>query len=158
MQTTLEPLPIEVIRDFTQSAPVDVRGLAKAIGLHVRDEDLGPDVSGKIERDWSDGFLIAINSRHGETRRRFSIAHEIAHFVLHRNLIGDGIVDDALYRSAKGGIIERQANNYAASILMPAPIVAEKWRAGMVTAGALAKAFDVSPAVAEIRIKELRLS
>ena len=38
--------------------------------------------------------------------------------------------DDGLYRSAKGGAIERQANNYAASILMPAPLVGEKWRAG----------------------------
>jgi Zn-dependent peptidase ImmA (M78 family) len=158
MQTTLEPLPIEVIADFTQSAPSDVRGLARSLGLPVLEEDLGTDVSGKIERDLFGGYKITVNSRHSETRRRFTIAHEIAHYVLHRSKIGDEIVDDGLYRSARGGTIERQANNYAASILMPAPVVGEKWRAGARTPEALAKVFDVSAAVAEIRIKELRLS
>lgn len=79
-------------------------------------------------------------------------------YVLHRDKIGDGIVDDALYRSERGGAIERQANNYGASILMPAPLVGEKWRAGATTAASLARAFQVSPAVAAIRIEELRLS
>lgn len=157
MQTTLEPLAIEVVRDFTQYAPVDVRGLARVLRLHVLDEDIGAD-SGKIERDLFGGFKITVNARHSETRRRFTIAHEIAHFVLHRDKIGDGIIDDALYRSAKGGAIERQANNYAASILMPAPLVGAKWRCGMTAAADLATAFEVSSAVAEIRIRELRLS
>jgi predicted transcriptional regulator len=157
MQHVLEKLPIEIIRDYTQSAPVDVRGLAKALHLLISDENLGPDFSGKIERDWSGAYRIAVNSLHSETRRRFTIAHEIAHFVLHRDMIGDGIIDDAMYRSSKSDAIERQANNYAASILMPAPLVGEKWRGGYQTSDVLAKAFNVSSAVAEIRIKELRL-
>lgn len=157
MQTTLEPLAIEVVNEFTQSAPVDVRHLARALHLNVLDEDLGDNVSGKIERDMFGDYKITVNLRHSETRRRFTIAHEIAHYVLHREKIGDGIVDDGLYRSAKGGAIERQANNYAASILMPAPLVREKWLSGLTTSSALAKAFGVSSAVAEIRIKELRL-
>lgn len=158
MQTTLEPLAIEVVHDFTQSAPVDVRGLARALRLPVLDEDLGANVSGKIERDMFGDYRITVNARHAETRRRFTVAHEIAHYVLHRESIGDGIIDDGLYRSQRGGAIERQANNYAASILMPAPLVGREWRAGKTTAQALAKVFDVSPAVAEIRIKELRLA
>jgi Zn-dependent peptidase ImmA (M78 family) len=150
-------VPTEVIRQFTNDAPVDVRGLATALGLRVADADLGQNISGKIERGWGNTFRITINSRHSETRRRFTIAHEIGHFVLHRDMIGDGIVDDGLYRSAQSNAIERQANNYAASILMPAPLVGEKWRAGYRTPDDLANAFCVSPAVAEIRIKELRL-
>ncbi len=158
MQAVLERLPIEVIRDFTQAIPVDVRALAKKLGIRVSDEDLGPDISGKIERDRENGFSISVNARHSETRRRFTLAHEIAHYVLHRNKIGDGIIDDGLYRSSRGDAIERQANNYAASILMPAPLVGEKWRGGMKTAGDLAREFNVSTAVAGIRIRELRLS
>lgn len=157
MQTELDRLPIEVIRDFTRSAPVDVRALAEALNLRVREEDMGED-SGKIEQDWMGDFVVTVNRRHSETRKRFTIAHEIAHYVLHRDKIGDGIVDDALYRSERGGAIERQANNYGASILMPAPLVGEKWRAGATTAASLARAFQVSPAVAAIRIEELRLS
>ena len=81
----------------------------------------------------------------------------IAHFVLHRDLIGDGIVDDAMYRSKKGDEIERQANAYAATILMPAPLVIAKFRAGEKSFAGIAMAFEVSSEVAHIRMRELRL-
>ncbi|MEK4035828.1 ImmA/IrrE family metallo-endopeptidase [Methylocystis sp. IM3] len=147
---------LNAISEYTQSAPVNVSGLAKTLGLRVIDANIG-DASGKIERDLDGGYLITINARHSETRKRFTLAHEIAHYILHRHLIGDGIVDSALYRSDRGDAVERQANSYAASILMPAPLVDEKWKAGADTPELLAKAFHVSPTVAEIRIKELRL-
>src|SRR3546814_4029407 len=51
------------------------------------------------ERGGESGFAIYVNGSHPRVRRRFSIAHEIAHFALHRNLIGDGVTDDAMYRS-----------------------------------------------------------
>ena len=47
MQTELDQLPIEIIRDHTRRAPVDVRALAEALGLRVREKDMGED-SGKI--------------------------------------------------------------------------------------------------------------
>ena len=62
---------------------------------------------------------VKTNAKHPPTRRRFTVAHEIAHFVLHRELIGDGIEHDALYRSALGGPLEAEANRLAADILMP---------------------------------------
>jgi hypothetical protein len=37
----------------------------------------------------------------------------------HRDLIGDGLIDDGMYRSKLGGDYERQANRFAAEILMP---------------------------------------
>jgi Zn-dependent peptidase ImmA (M78 family) len=149
----------EVIADFTHDAPVDVYALARALGLDIKETKLDEDVSGKIERNWfPDTYTISINSRHPPTRRRFTAAHEIAHFVLHRDLIGDGIVDDALYRSKKGDAIERQANAYAATILMPAPLVIEKFRGGEKSIAGIASAFEVSPEVARIRMLELRLN
>ena len=46
------------------------------------------------------GYAIFVNKGDRyKTRQRFTIAHKIAHFILHREAIGDGIVDDALYRS-----------------------------------------------------------
>ena len=105
-----------------KTVPVDVRGLATALGLKVVEDRLSPNVSGKIERDWfaDDAFVITVNASHSETRKRFTIAHEIAHFVLHRDQIGDGVTDDGMYRSETlSTSVERQANQYAADILMP---------------------------------------
>ncbi|MDP9139968.1 MAG: ImmA/IrrE family metallo-endopeptidase, partial [Pseudomonadota bacterium] len=57
-------------------------------------------------------------------RQRFTVAHEIAHFLLHRDDIGDGISDDVLYRSNLSDKREQQANRLAADILMPATLIA----------------------------------
>jgi Zn-dependent peptidase ImmA (M78 family) len=150
-------LPIEVVGDFMRSAPVNVEGLAAALGLEIQRKNLPDNVSGKIECETIGPCKITVNSIHPRTRQRFTIAHEIAHFILHRDLIGDGIIDDGMYRSGRSKLLERQANQYAANILMPWQLVVEKQhRQGITTALDMAKIFEVSPAVAEIRLKELQ--
>jgi hypothetical protein len=149
-------LSIETVGRFMRTAPVDVKGLATALGLKIESVILPDNVSGKIECEKGGPCTITVNASHPRTRQRFTIAHEIAHFVLHRNLIGDGIEDDGRYRSrGLSDSIERQANSYAADILMPWDLVIARRDNGCGTPEALAKVFDVSPAVAEIRLKEL---
>lgn len=158
MTLAIDRTPTDVIAAFTRKTPVDVYGLANALGLEVvQDATLSDRISGKIERSWSGSVTITVNANHSKTRQRFTVAHEIAHFVLHRDEIGDGIKDDALYRSDLSEAIERQASSYAATILMPAPEVREAFARGVDTPIQLAQAFKVSPKVAEIRMKELRL-
>jgi hypothetical protein len=115
----------KIIKEHQRRAPVRVAALADALGLKVYSTArLSPDVSGMIKIDLAkggqSGYAIYVNGSHAETRKRFTIAHEIAHFILHKNLIGDGIVEDALLR-ARGlsNSVERQANGLAADILMP---------------------------------------
>lgn len=150
---------IAVITPFLRRTPVDVVGAAASLGIDVRTEHLPEDVSGKIERDrFKNTYTITVNAADPHVRRRFTIAHELAHYLLHRDLMGDGIVDDAMYRHSKiGDAFERQANRFAASLLMPDLEVKKAWDEGRRSAADLAAAFDVSPAVAEIRIRELRL-
>jgi Zn-dependent peptidase ImmA (M78 family) len=38
---------------------------------------------------------------HHPNRQRFTLAHEIAHYVLHRDLVENGIVDDTMYIEAR---------------------------------------------------------
>jgi Zn-dependent peptidase ImmA (M78 family) len=148
----------ELLTAFSKSAPVDVYGLADALNLTVRRRDFPDSISGKIERGrLFGGFVISVNQNHSPTRQRFTLAHEIAHYILHRDKIGDGIIDDALYRSNRGDSIEREANFFAATILMPAPLVIAAFRGGNRSIAGISKQFDVSYAVAEIRMKELRL-
>lgn len=149
-------MAIEIVGRHLTTVPVDLSAMARDLGVAVVTEPLPDDISGKIERDWMDDFVITLNAGHSSTRRRFTLAHEIAHFVMHRDLIGDGITDNALYRDARlGDERERQANRYAATLLMPPDLVKKVWNEGVFTAEGMAARFDVSPAVAEIRMREL---
>lgn len=149
--------PLTIIGEFMESAPVDIHGMANALGLKIVEEELPSNISGKITRKypWDDEYFITISSSHSETRKRFTIAHEIAHFVFHRSMIGDGIFDNELYRGSLSNAVERQANQYAANFLMPQDLMRRAWSEGIQTPEALARHFKVSPAVAEIRISEL---
>lgn len=72
-------------------------------------------------------------------------------------MIGDGIVDNALYRDNRiGDNLERQANRYAASLLMPRRLVQQaRYDLTVRSIDGLADIFQVSRAVAEIRHAEL---
>lgn len=107
----------------TQEPPINVVQLANKLGIRVYDAAWPSNISGKIQKDrdkgGTSGFAIFVNKEHAATRKRFTIAHEIAHYVLHEEQIGDGVFDDALYRSGLSNEMERQANGLAANILMP---------------------------------------
>jgi hypothetical protein len=118
-----------IIERFQGSAPVDVTGLAEALGLRVWEDDSLPrGVAGKLFQDpfngGPEGFSIVVRASDPYVRRRFTVAHEIAHFVLHRNMIGSSLTDDALYRSGLPNTLEAEANQLAADILMPASLLA----------------------------------
>lgn len=156
MSNARHPLAVEMIEPFLHEYPVDIRGMAKALGLKVVEDSLASNISGKLHKDWWGDYVVTVNSSHSETRKRFTIAHEIAHYVLHRDLIEDGIVDNALYRDDRiGDWLERQANRYAATLLMPMTMVRDAWDRGQQTAAALSRSFKVSEAVAQIRMIEL---
>ncbi|RBI67053.1 hypothetical protein DQW77_17790 [Roseovarius sp. TE539] len=114
------------------------------------------EISGKIQKDTTrggeSGFAIFVNSGHPAVRRRFTIAHEIAHYVLHERKIGDGIFDDALYRSGLPHQEKVQANALAADILMPRDRVREMQRLHGDNINYLANLFWVSEQAMSIRL------
>jgi Zn-dependent peptidase ImmA (M78 family) len=147
--------PSEIVTAGASTIPVDVEAIARNLGLRVRYEPLG-DCSGKIQRGSDGRYDITVNERDPKVRQRFTLAHEIAHYVLHEPMIGDGIVDDAMYRSGLADVYETEANNYAAAILMPAPLVKARYRTQKMIA-ALAADFGVSEAAMRIRLRSLRI-
>lgn len=150
--------PTDIVSDFVRYYPVNLEGLAAALGIYiVEDPFLDDSISGKIEKlpDHPIAYKITLNGKHHRNRKRFTLAHEIAHYVLHRDLIGDGITDNAMYRSVLGDSFERQANRYAANLLMPASLVLGLWNEGHRSPEDLARLLDVSKAAATIRLKEV---
>lgn len=146
---------LAVINDHQRALPVSTVAIANALGLKVyRVPNWPGDLSGMIRRndDNEGGFDIFVNADHPPRRRRFTIAHEIAHAVLHPQLIGDGITDDALLRSGLSNSVEAQANRLAADILMPRDKLNAILAKGISNVKALADLFDVSEQAMAIRL------
>jgi predicted transcriptional regulator len=156
MTSTSEKL--SVVRSYLAASdlPIEVTPLANRLGIRVYHAPWPSSISGKIQRDeqrgGASGFAIFVNADHPAVRRRFTIAHEVAHYVLHEAKIGDGIFDDAMYRSGLPHREEVQANALAADILMPRKKLAEKRSELGDDVGKLAEAFWVSKQAMEIRL------
>lgn len=156
MQATLSVKPHDWIRPYQIAPPVDIKKMAQDLGLSIYElSNMGTGMSGKLYQDRRSpsGFSIGVNAADSYTRKRFTIAHEIAHFMLHRDDILDGVVDDAFYRSEHlSGAQETEANKFAADILMPYHLVQAMAKRGVVNVDALAGKFGVSSQAMSIRL------
>ncbi len=108
----------EIIKKHHNEFPVSVGSIAKEFGIDVKASTLPAGISGTIQ-ETNGSFFVRINRHDVKARQRFTVAHEIAHFLLHKDFIGDGITDDVLYRSKLSDVLEAQANRLAADIIMP---------------------------------------
>ena len=140
------------------AAPIDITALATELGLAVYDSyDLPKGVSGKIARNGGapSGYSITVNANEPYRRRRFTVAHECAHYLLHRAKIGDELSDDALYRSKLDTKEEFEANNQAADLLMPRRLMNRYIGQGLAGIGYLANQFEVSEPAMKVRMRYL---
>jgi Zn-dependent peptidase ImmA (M78 family) len=128
-QTSAERHAVQTLRKMgIEEAPIDVHVVAQRLGLHLQPFALGDEVSGVLVIDGETG-VIGFNSSHVAVRQRFTIAHEVGHYLLHK---GDSslFIDEkyfAAFRDKKSSLgsdrKEREANAFAAALLMPAYLV-----------------------------------
>ncbi len=150
---------LEVTKRYWNKVPVDVFALAAELGLGPKFEALPDNISGMIRRVGDDRWEIVINEFHARVRQRFTCAHEIGHFIFHRSLLADGVSDTLAYRAdgerlpnpSIGWQQERQANNFAANLLVPNAWLKAAQNAGFTTKE-LAGHFDVSETVMKIKM------
>lgn len=165
----IETCTITLLQKFgINELPIPIKKLAKEMGLTVRPHDFGPNVSGMLMIDKGKG-IIGYNPLEPVVRQRFTIAHEIGHYELHR--VGNEIFVDnhfkALFRDKKSSTgeeqREREANAFAAAILMPKDKLEEKIKEMDFDLGdetaikELAKIFEVSIQAMSFRIPDLGL-
>lgn len=155
-----------IVARHLQQTPIELDNIFADLGIGYVERRMPPGQSGWIERK-GENYEIAINSEDPRVRQRFTAAHELGHYLLHRDLMEDGDRMnrhiDRLYgepednpNSPFSSLHEVQANRMAAQILMPAPLVRDKFRDAPNLAS-LAKDFGVSQQAMEIRLKTLRL-
>lgn len=158
---------MSVVARHLTKAPVDLEAIFADLGVQYSKLWMDDGASGSITRN-GDTFAVAVNALESETRQRFTAAHELGHYLLHRDLMDDGKRMnrhiDTLYagRDQGGDVIfkrshEIEANRIAAQIVMPGPLVRAKF-AETQDAGILATEFGVSKAAMEIRLKTLGLA
>lgn len=142
-----------------REVPTPIEEIARALQIRI---SRGPsaDFSGLLIR--KDGrALIGINSNEAPVRQRFTIAHEIAHFILHPQQ--DAFVD---YRKERNEgeakpPKERHADMFAAALLMPRKSLLKDFRrlakdgfTNQITA-TLAKQYFVSEDAMRFRLMNL---
>jgi Zn-dependent peptidase ImmA (M78 family) len=116
-------------------APIEVERVAAALDLRiVATDDLGSDISGLLVSRVG-AASIAVRRTDPLVRRRFTIAHEIGHFVMRHYMRRNELVHadehaQVMYRSPKAseGLdpLEVQANQFAASLLMPSRLLRDR--------------------------------
>ncbi|MBV6857941.1 ImmA/IrrE family metallo-endopeptidase [Xanthomonas campestris pv. zingibericola] len=100
-------------------------------------------------------WVAGVNSYHHPVRQRFTLAHELAHFILHR---GDKArFDDHTYarRHDDRSPMEREADNFAARLLMPEPELRQAVDKGVRNLNDLARQFEVSSLAMRYRLEAL---
>lgn len=118
-------------------------------------ENLG-DNDAYIEKISDERYKISVNKAHPKTRQNFSMAHEYAHYQLHRSKIDDmPHGEKIMHRNEKRNPIESEANRFAADILMPEEAFKQVVRARNGNIIQIATDFNVSPLAVQYRAKTL---
>jgi Zn-dependent peptidase ImmA (M78 family) len=109
-------------------APVRVDKIVRSLGIDLKLDKVDDDLSGFIVRERGKRTVIGANKAHHSNRQRFTIAHELGHFLLHAGHtvhLDEGrvafMVNLRNSESSRGeDNDEREANLFAAELLMPA--------------------------------------
>jgi len=141
--------------NYVTEPPVKVTDVARNYGLLAKEVDLGDfgyRVAGFIEPKQK---IIYVNKADPPAKQAFTVAHELAHWIMHqKELISEPNKYAVLYRSPLGKTqedpIEVQANAFAAHLLVPTEML-EKYKKDL-SKHSIAKVFGVSDELVGYRI------
>ena len=144
---------IETIR-----LPIDLNRIAGHFGLKIKQGKFqDPEIEGALDRSIGTVFLSEEDTFE---EKNFTLAHEIGHYKLHEELERDIFtmhqLNDLLERQGKDQR-EDQADQFAASLMMPKELVMLLWDATSKDIESVAKIFGVPTVVANFRLKALKL-
>jgi len=169
------PVPISDIIEFDLGLDI----------VPIRDLKRNYDIDGVLSKDmrtiWIDQYIMD----NVENRSRFTLAHEVGHMILHREIYKDLTFSDHIQwiklisetRISQYTWFERQADDFAGLVLVPPDqllnvyaakieriiqaenslLSADPYTINRYIAASVAKHFHVSKDVAEIRIRKDRL-
>jgi Zn-dependent peptidase ImmA (M78 family) len=150
--------------------PIPIEKIARAHDAEVVAFDL-KEASGMLVVSNKKG-TIGFNPSQSKGRQRFTIAHELGHFLLHSDTKKELFVDRDLIIKFRGEITytpaelkqESEANAFAAAVLMPKSFLVRELKnkkykelAENELIDELAKSFEVSSLAMTYRLKDLNM-
>ncbi|MFA5729686.1 MAG: ImmA/IrrE family metallo-endopeptidase [Candidatus Paceibacterota bacterium] len=133
----------------------------------ISSSTLDDSLSGAIVLE-KEKYAIVINKNKIKTRQYFTTAHELGHYFLHQDILkenkviidGEVSLDGAsiMYRADSHAYsnIETEANNFAASLIMPEELIRKAW-GEIKNIEKCADIFNVSVAAMAIRLERLNI-
>lgn len=155
----LAPEVRQEVEECLSEHPVKLGAMAKRLGIKVLLSTLPSGISGQIIQE-NGNFVIRINRHEAKHRQRYTLAHEIAHCLLHSDSIvaeGDWS-ENVLLRSGQPAYVEYEANRLASDLVIPSRQLAEvtKQHSGPMTDEIiedLARKFGVSNVAMETKLQ-----
>lgn len=138
----------------TDPSHIDLDAIANDKGAEVRYRPLGGCEARLVAR--GDSAIISVNSGSNDGRQRFSLAHELAHWICDRKT-GSFLCakEDIGPQNAEARSVEAYANGYASQLILPTYLV-DPWmkdrKINLDVASALAKDFNASLTAAAIKL------
>jgi Zn-dependent peptidase ImmA (M78 family) len=148
------------LQDIYNVYPVLIGKICQKLNITVFfDDNMTNDYFGNIIKN-ADGCVININSRHSAQTNMFTIAHELGHFIKHNEKLSK--IGQFMDRKSSGYTKEekqneRQANDFAAELLMPSDKFYQVYKENMGDIKKLTEFFMVSEEVIYFRAVKLGL-
>lgn len=168
---TIERKAQIIVRELgNDEIPVDVKLIARKLKVSIGETELPDETSGVIQKVEGGNSTILVNHTHAKVRQRFTIAHELGHFVLSTK---SGIFVDKkiFFRDSRcmpaSDLEEIEANIFAAELLMPTHYVKRELdrivKNGLIDIedniiAPLAEKFEVSTIAMSIKLQNMGLS
>ena len=161
----INELAQRVIQVYDISIPIkNLEDVVRSMGGQIEEKiDFDDFCAGTISKEGTNGFRIVIPKTQYPQRKTFTIAHELGHLFLHMGFRTNAFIwnmqDNMVYKRFGTSEQEYQANEFAASLLMPKEIyckILHKYSDhDRVDIQAVAEYFNVSIAAATNRGKFL---
>ncbi|MFF9562934.1 ImmA/IrrE family metallo-endopeptidase [Leifsonia sp. NPDC014704] len=137
--------------------PVEPADIAERLGIDVLVAPLEGNTAGFILREGEGRPQIVVNAKDSAVRQRFTLAHELGHYMQHREDDLIAYVDKRDELSTLGASpSEIWANQFAAELLMPTSVVKKWWAEGR-PSEEMRERLGVSAQAMAFRLKNLGL-
>ena len=143
-------LAVLITQRFVKNAPPDLATLCEVLGLRVREVPArGFDGALVRSRTAQKGIIAIKASLREKARKRFTIAHEIGHFVLPHHRLLKTVCDERKIDSfdVRLNRPEVEANEFASELVLPSAILARTFNLSIFSLSqisAVASSFETS--------------
>lgn len=141
----------DLIDKYEYQPPIPVEDLISIFGLKIREVSTELDIDAKLD---ANKMRIVVNRlQTNPFRRRFSLAHELGHFVLKHH------INPWEFEDPDTGVsfVESEADEFAGSLLLPQHLLAEQIKKGIPLHN-VQNTFQVSRQALWVRLEIYRLT